>query len=100
MDVEGIGRPGYKRPPLLSLAPSHTIFNFLHPAMIVVIKPNTPRPQIDEVIAEVQKLGYDPRPIFGTEQTVIAAIGDERTHHTLMSLTALPQVEKVIPVQK
>ena len=68
--------------------------------MIVVIRPNTPRPQIDEVIAEVQKLGYDPRPIFGTEQTVIAAIGDERTHHTLMSLTALPQVEKVIPVQK
>src|SRR6185369_5289557 len=59
-----------------------------------------PRAQIDEVIAEVQKLGYDPRPIFGTEQTVIAAIGDERTHHTLESLLALPQVEKVMPVQK
>ena len=68
--------------------------------MIIVIRPNTPRPQIDEVIAEVQKLGYDPRPIFGTEQTVVAAIGDERTHHTLVSLNALPQVEKVIPVQK
>ena len=48
----------------------------------------------------MQKLGYDPRPIFGTEQTVIAAIGDERTHHTLESLNALPQVEKVMPVQK
>ena len=68
--------------------------------MIVVIKPGTPRDQIDQVIAEVQKLGYDPRPIFGTEQTVIAAIGDERTHHTLESLNAMPQVEKVIPVQK
>ncbi len=68
--------------------------------MIVVIKPGTPREQVDEVIAEVQKLGYDPRPIFGTEQTVIAAIGDERTHHTLESLNAMPQVEKVIPVQK
>ena len=68
--------------------------------MIVVIKPGTPRDQIDQVIAEVQKLGYDPRPIFGTEQTVIAAIGDERTHHTLESLTAMPQVEKVMPVQK
>ena len=68
--------------------------------MIVVIKPGTPRPQIDEVIAEVQKLGYDPRPIFGTEQTIVAAIGDERTHHTLESLTAMPQVEKVMPVQK
>ena len=68
--------------------------------MIVVIKPGTPRDQIDQVIAEVQKLGYDPRPIFGTEQTVVAAIGDERTHHTLESLNAMPQVEKVMPVQK
>ncbi|MEO8351365.1 MAG: 3-deoxy-7-phosphoheptulonate synthase [Chthoniobacteraceae bacterium] len=68
--------------------------------MIVVIKPGTPREQVDEVIAEVQKLGYDPRPIFGTEQTVVAAIGDERTHHTLESLIAMPQVEKVMPVQK
>ena len=68
--------------------------------MIVVIKPGTPREQVDEVIAEVQKLGYDPRPIFGTEQAIIAAIGDERTHHTLESLNAMPQVEKVIPVQK
>jgi 3-deoxy-7-phosphoheptulonate synthase len=68
--------------------------------MIVVIKPNTPREQIDAIIEEVRRLGYDPRPIFGTEQTVIAAIGDERTHHTLESLIVLPQVEKVMPVQK
>ena len=68
--------------------------------MIIVIKPNTPREKVDEVMAEVQKLGYDPRPIFGTELTVIAAIGDERTHHTLESLNAMPQVEKVLPVQK
>ena len=68
--------------------------------MIVVIRPGTSRELIDEVIAEVQKLGYDPRPIFGTEQTVIAAIGDERTHHTLESLSALPQVENVMRVQK
>jgi 3-deoxy-7-phosphoheptulonate synthase len=60
--------------------------------MIVVIKPNTPREQIDEIIEEVRRLGYDPRPIFGSEQTVIAAIGDERTHHTLESLIVLPQV--------
>ncbi|HWB60121.1 MAG TPA: 3-deoxy-7-phosphoheptulonate synthase [Chthoniobacteraceae bacterium] len=68
--------------------------------MIIVIRPNTPRDQIDAVIAEVAKLGYDPRPIFGTNQTVIAAIGDERTHHTLQSLMAFPQVEQVMPVQK
>jgi 3-deoxy-7-phosphoheptulonate synthase len=68
--------------------------------MIIVIRPNTPREKIDEVVAEVQKLGYDARPIIGTEQTVVAAIGDERTHHTLESLLALPQVENVLRVQK
>jgi 3-deoxy-7-phosphoheptulonate synthase len=68
--------------------------------MIVVLRPNTPRDQLDEVVAEVRKLGYDPRPIFGTEQSIVAAIGDERTHHTLESLLAMPQVEKVMPVQK
>jgi 3-deoxy-7-phosphoheptulonate synthase len=68
--------------------------------MIVVLRPNTPRPQVDEVIEEVRRLGYDPRPIYGTEQSIVAAIGDERTHHTLESLTAMPQVEKVMPVQK
>jgi len=68
--------------------------------MIIVIRPHTPREQIDQVIAEVEKLGYDPRPIFGTYQTVIAAIGDETTHTPLTSLTVFPQVENVMPVQK
>jgi len=68
--------------------------------MIVVIRPNTPRDQIDPVIEEVQRLGYEARPIFGSEQTVVAAIGDERTHQSLESLEAMPQVEHVIRVQK
>ncbi len=68
--------------------------------MIVVIKPHASREAIEEVMKEVQRLGYEPRPIYGVEQTVIAAIGDERTHHTLESLRALPQVENVIRVQK
>jgi 3-deoxy-7-phosphoheptulonate synthase len=68
--------------------------------MIIVLKPHTPREQIDEVLEEVKRLGYDPRPIFGVHQTVVAAIGDETTHHTLLSLNVLPQVEQVMPVQK
>jgi 3-deoxy-7-phosphoheptulonate synthase len=68
--------------------------------MIVVLKPKLPQSEIDKVIAEVQKLGYEPRVIQGEIQTVIAAIGDERTHHTLETLTAWPQVETVLRVQK
>jgi 3-deoxy-7-phosphoheptulonate synthase len=68
--------------------------------MIVVLKPNLPLDEVEKVIAEVAKLGYEPRPIHGKVQTVIAAIGDENTHHSLETLTSWPQVEHVHRVQK
>ncbi len=68
--------------------------------MIVVLKAGLPQTEIDKVVAEVQKLGYEPKLIVGKVQTVVAAIGDERTQHTLETLTAWPQVETVLRVQK
>lgn len=68
--------------------------------MIIVIKPKTAKEGVEEVIREVARLGYEPRPIYGAQQTVVAAVGDERTHHSLESLTALPQVDRVMRVQK
>jgi 3-deoxy-7-phosphoheptulonate synthase len=68
--------------------------------MIVVLKPNLPLDEVEKVIAEVAKLGYEPRPIHGKVQTVIAAIGDENTHHSLETLVSWPQVEHVHRVQK
>jgi 3-deoxy-7-phosphoheptulonate synthase len=68
--------------------------------MIIVIRPHASQQQIAEVISEVEKLGYTPAPIHGATQTVVAAIGDERTHANLESLSALPQVESVLRVQK
>ena len=68
--------------------------------MIIVIRPHTSRNLIEEVISEVAKLGYEPAPIHGATQTIVAAIGDESTHQNLESLTALPQVERVLRVQK
>jgi 3-deoxy-7-phosphoheptulonate synthase len=68
--------------------------------MIVVLKPNLPLEEVEKVIAEVTKLGYEPRPIHGKVQTVIAAIGDENTHHSLETLSSWPQVEHVHRVQK
>ena len=46
------------------------------------------------------KLGYEAAPIHGATQTIVAAIGDESTHQNLESLDALPQVERVLRVQK
>lgn len=68
--------------------------------MIIVLRVGASPAEIDQVIDEVQKLGYTPSPIVGAQQTVIAAIGDERTHQTLESLNVLSQVERVIRVQK
>ncbi len=68
--------------------------------MIVVLRPHSPPDQIQSVIAEVERLGYRAHSITGEVQTVIAAIGDETTHHTLDALSALPQVERVLRVQK
>ena len=69
-------------------------------SMIVVLKPNLDLAEVEKVIAEVAKLGYEPRPIHGKVQTVIACIGDENTHQSLETLSSWPQVEHVHRVQK
>ncbi|MFH0919497.1 MAG: 3-deoxy-7-phosphoheptulonate synthase, partial [Fibrobacterota bacterium] len=46
--------------------------------MIIVMKPGASRQQIDHVIGKIQEFGYKPHPIYGTDKTVIGAIGDER----------------------
>ena len=68
--------------------------------MIVVLKPEITKQAEQAVLKEIKKLGYKPHVMRGVEHTVIGAIGDERTHSTLETLTAWPQVERVMPVQK
>lgn len=68
--------------------------------MIIVLRAHATPAQIEEVLREVTTLGYTPTPIHGANQTVIAAIGDETTHANLESLDVLPQVERVLRVQK
>ena len=68
--------------------------------MIVVLKPKISRKDEMAVLKEIRKLGYRPHVMRGVERTVIGAIGDERTHQTLETLTTWPQVESVMPVQK
>jgi 3-deoxy-7-phosphoheptulonate synthase len=68
--------------------------------MIIVLKPDITRKDEQAVVKEIKKLGYQPHIMRGVERTVIGAIGDERTHNSLETLTAWPQVERVMPVQK
>jgi 3-deoxy-7-phosphoheptulonate synthase len=68
--------------------------------MIVVLKPEISKKEEQAVLKEIKKLGYRPHIMRGVERTVIGAIGDERTHSSLETLVAWPQVEQVMPVQK
>ena len=67
--------------------------------MIVILKPHSTETEIQTVIDEVESSVTRPSHP-GSLQTVVAAIGDERVHQTLESLNALPQVERVLRVQK
>ena len=58
--------------------------------MIIVLKPEISKREENAVLKEIRKLGYKPHVMRGVERTVIGAIGDERTHSTLETLTAWP----------
>jgi 3-deoxy-7-phosphoheptulonate synthase len=68
--------------------------------MIIVLKPNISKNDEAAVLKEIRKLGYRPHVMRGIERVVVGAIGDERTHQSLETLTSWPQVERVMPVQK
>ena len=65
--------------------------------MIVVMKKGTSREEIQHMIERVEALGLKAHPIFGTERTVIAAIGEKRDEHR-QSLESGPGVAEVVPI--
>jgi 3-deoxy-7-phosphoheptulonate synthase len=65
--------------------------------MIVVMKAGAAREQIERMIRRVKDLGLAPHVIHGTEQTVIACVGDQR-FKAPEQLAIGAGVEKVIPI--
>lgn len=68
--------------------------------MIIILKPGCSSAEEQEIINEVETLGYKPHIVRGVEHVVIGAVGDERSHHTLETLNNFPQVQEVMRVQK
>lgn len=68
--------------------------------MIIVFKPLVKQEEIDAVALQVAEQGYEPRVIYGVENIVIAAIGDETSHRSLKPLENMDCVAAVLPVQK
>lgn len=65
--------------------------------MIVVMRSDATKQQIDHIVAEVERLGLKANTIVGTERTVIAALGEKRDG-AKQSLETGPGVEKVMPI--
>ena len=65
--------------------------------MIVVMKPGASPEQIQHMIERVEETGMEARPIYGTNRTVIACVGDKRGVD-LSALETGPGVEKLVPI--
>ncbi len=66
--------------------------------MIIVMKAGATTNQVDAIIAEIHKKGYQDHVIRGEKLTVIGAVGDERGKHVLFDLEGLPGVDKLVPI--
>ena len=65
--------------------------------MIVVMKPGASKENIQHVIDLVRDYGLQEHPIYGTDRTVIACIGDKRAVDK-GAIENAPMVEKIVPI--
>ncbi|HZZ45158.1 MAG TPA: 3-deoxy-7-phosphoheptulonate synthase [Tepidisphaeraceae bacterium] len=65
--------------------------------MVVVMKAGASQAQVDQVVKLVREMGLKENVIVGTERTVIACIGDDRSKDR-GRVETVPGVEKVVPI--
>ena len=65
--------------------------------MVVVMKPGSNKQQIEHVVKLVRDMGLKEHVIVGTERTVVAVIGDDRSKDK-STLESIDGVEKVVPI--
>ena len=65
--------------------------------MIVVMKSDSTREQLDHVVKLVREMGLKENVIVGTERTVVAVIGNDRFKDRTV-LETVEGVEKVVPI--
>ncbi len=67
--------------------------------MLIVLKPNVTRDEIDHIVDKIRSLKLDPHVSTGVSRTIITVIGDEDLIREL-PLTAIAGVESVKPILK
>lgn len=70
--------------------------------MIIVMQADATKEQIGEVEGALQSWGYEIKPLYGVERTVIAALGAPTTDEARVaeSVEALPAVERAVLILK
>jgi 3-deoxy-7-phosphoheptulonate synthase len=66
--------------------------------MIISMKLNATRPEIDEVRSQVEHFGYKVHSIEGEERVVIGVVGVGDVTACMESVESMPQVEKVVRI--
>jgi 3-deoxy-7-phosphoheptulonate synthase len=67
--------------------------------MIIVLKKEATKKEIDHVVGKIKELGLKPMLSIGAERTIIGVIGEEDKAR-LQPFEAFPGVESVMPIQK
>ncbi len=67
--------------------------------MIIVLKKEATKKEIDHVVSKIKELGLKPMLSVGAERTIIGVIGEEDKAR-LQPFEAFPGVESVMPIQK
>jgi 3-deoxy-7-phosphoheptulonate synthase len=67
--------------------------------MIIVLRPDSTKEQIDHILDRIRDLGFKPHVSQGTARTIIGVIGDENKLQA-QPLQAIPGVEQVLPILK
>ncbi len=68
--------------------------------MIIVMKRNATKAQIDLVMKWVESVGYRSHPSHGIERTIIGVVGDDRDKAHLKHAESLSGVESTMPILK
>lgn len=67
--------------------------------MIIVLKPDATKKQINHVVEKITELGLKPMLSVGKERTIIGVIGEE-DRARIQPFEAFPGVDSVVPIQK
>ena len=68
---------------------------------MIIVMASRAKDDIARVVGKIEELGYQAHLIEGVERTVIGAVGDERTHATLLeAIESMHGVESVMPILK